>query len=318
MAYPDQGFRRPATEQPYGNAQYGDARYGDARYGNAQHGEPQYGEPQYGNGQPAGPAFGGPAPEPDSGPNLTVGLALLLCSALCLGMLFFNPARLLALAMVLPIGAALLYVWFRDRARTNAGLTVGALALLSITVGLGVAMIVTDHRASVPTPNAPLTPISAEPTLDEQAPAPSQPAPSTPAPSTSPAPPSTSSAPAPAPTAVKHPASTASKPATRDHRTPPVTHSPVPSRTGVDTDSDEARRGSHHDRSDRSDRDRESAPDTDRDSDRDSMIPNEQPREPKNCDLGAVRLNPDGTADVCADSNGEGGYTWRRNQRIPD
>lgn len=300
MAYPDQGYRRPATEQPYGNTQFGNA--------------------QYGNGSAAGPFFGGPSsggPAPEPGPNLTVGLALLLCSALCLGLLFFNPTRLLALAMVLPIGAALLYVWFSDRARTNAGLTVGALAILSITVGLGVAMIVSDHRTSVPTPHVPLTPISAEPTLDEQIPAPS-PTPSAPAPSEPAAPPSASAAPAPAPSAAKHPAATASKPANRDHQTPSVTRSPVPSRAGAGTDSDEARGGSHHDRSDAADRDRESAPESDRDSDRDSMSPDEEPTEPKSCDLGAVRLNPDGTADVCADSNGEGGYTWRRNQRIPD
>lgn len=251
-----------------------------------------------GGPMPGGPMPGGAAPNPGSGPNLLVGVALLVCSAACLGLLFFPPTRLLALLLVLPVGASVLYVWFRERARTNAALTVGALAILSITVGLGVAMMISERQGSAPTPHAPLTPTSGDPVLSSPAPVPASPT------AVSPSKAAPTPAPAPAPTVAKHPAATASRPTTRDHGAPRASRSPEPSRTGHDSDSDSDRHSSDRNR--------------DRDSDRDSDLPSDEPERPKSCSFGDVRINPDGTGDVCADSNGDGGYGWRRNQRIPD
>ena len=71
-----------------------------------------------------------------------VGTVLLVLAVASAGLLFVPLLRFVALFMVLPIGAALLYVWFRNREQTNGALTVIGLAVLAVTLGLGVAMTI--------------------------------------------------------------------------------------------------------------------------------------------------------------------------------
>lgn len=124
------------------------------------------------------------APPPPRAGRPVLGAVLLLVALACAGLLFLPPTRLIGLVLVLPVGAAVLYLWFRDRPSTNGVLTVTVLGVLAVRLGLGVAMTIADHTvADAPKPTLPMgTPAGY---VDPNGPAPSNPVPNNPVPSNS-------------------------------------------------------------------------------------------------------------------------------------
>jgi hypothetical protein len=258
------------------------------------------------------PALGRPFP--------VFGTVLLALAIVGAGLLFVPPARLIGLLLVLPVGTAVLYVWFRNREQTNGVLTVVGLAVLAVTLGIGVAMTIAARTTAADTPADPNiadpstaarpgstvgyvgTAVTPTPTPEPAPMIALTPAPPLPADRTAhrlePARPRKTTEPTPS----SH--STSSSASAPPSGTPAAGGSPD-SRTNDSPSNHSRNTDSRNDSDSRNDTDSESARAT---ADRRSDY----------CSVGQYKINNNGTADVCGDQDDQGHYIWRRNVPPPD
>jgi membrane peptidoglycan carboxypeptidase len=254
-------------------------------------------------------------------PFPVAGTVLLMLALAGAALLFVPPARLVGLVLVLPIGAVLLYVWFRNQEQTNGALTVIGLAVLAVTLGVGVAMTIAAranptqagppieltsggsptrfagpiHHLAPTQPLAPghrlepdnsaSTPRVASPTHrpdQNSARTPTEPGPRQPNNNTGTlnAPPSPNSV---RPNTDNTPDNNTSSNPTNEPESPDGTDGNLGGSSSTGTDSNPSNSSTGTDS-------RPSSP------------------RPDYCSLGDVKLNNDGTGDVCGDSDGQGHY----------
>jgi hypothetical protein len=260
-------------------------------------------DPAYGSR----PALGRPFP--------VFGTVLLALAIVGAGLLFVPPTRLVGLLLVLPVGGAVLYVWFRNREQTNGVLTVTGLAVLAVTLGVGVAMTIAARTAPAAA-GIPPDPSTADPSTAAQPGSTVGYVGTVVGPTLGPAPKIELTPAAPLPVdRTAHRFETAKpRKTTEPTPTPDSDASAQPSSTPTADDSPDSRNDSDSRNSPDSRKDTDSRNDTDSESARANADRNND-----YCSVGQYKINNNGTADVCAgDQDDQGHYIWRRNVPPPD